>query len=53
MDSPIATPCGSEFVVTRLSLGVVRNLPSGVAGAALDPVVVALVGDLQQDPKQE
>jgi hypothetical protein len=28
-----------------------RNLPTGAAGAAFDPVVVALVGDLQQDPK--
>ena len=28
----------------------VRNLPASLAGAAFDPVVVALVGDLQQDP---
>jgi hypothetical protein len=33
------------------ALGVVRNLPACLAGAALDPVVVALVGDLQQHPK--
>jgi hypothetical protein len=33
------------------ALGVVRNLPASAACAALDPVVVALVGHLQQDPK--
>ncbi len=33
------------------ALGVARNLPASAASAALDPVEVALVGHLQQDPK--
>jgi hypothetical protein len=33
------------------ALGVVRNLPASATSAALDPVEVALVGHLQQDPK--
>jgi integrase len=31
------------------ALGVVRNLPACITGAAFDPVVIALVGDLQKD----
>jgi hypothetical protein len=49
----LATTCTSSLKgavsASHLRDGVVRNLPAGVARAGLDPVVVALVGDLQKD----
>ena len=47
-DQP-ARPRSRAVSASHLRDGVVRNLPAGVARAALDPVVVALVGDPQKD----
>jgi hypothetical protein len=46
---PNLTSVFADDVSSLDALGVVRNLPSAAAGAAFDPVVIALVGDLQQD----
>lgn len=46
---PGVTAARQRVLLSPDALGIVHNLPAAAAAAALDPVVVLLVGDLQQD----